>query len=123
MQFLPLTVSLETAGGIATPIILRGTPLPARREQNFSTYEDDQSSAEISTYIGERKLAADNLLLNKAMLKGIPPMKKGIPEIHVVFEIKPNLELTILASEKKSGVTLTAESKAATETLTAEKIR
>jgi molecular chaperone DnaK len=78
-SLLPLTLSIGTVGGIATPLMLRGTPLPARREQTLSTVSDNQKEVSLTAYVGERKLAAENLKLVTASKEGLPEMKKGAP--------------------------------------------
>ena len=75
-DFLPLTVSIEPLGGISTPLILRGTPLPAKRSQTFSTAVDNQKSVEIKVLLGERPLANKNMPVSSCMLKNIPPAPK-----------------------------------------------
>jgi molecular chaperone DnaK len=90
LDVAPLTLSIETLGGIATPIIDRNTTIPTKKSQVFSTAADNQTSVEIHVVQGERKLAADNFTLGKFMLTGIPPAPRGIPQIEVTFDIDAN---------------------------------
>ena len=78
-SFLPLTIRMETVGGIATPLVLRGTPLPTKRSETFSTASDNQSSVKVSLFIGERPLTKDNLFLGEFYLNDIPPSPKATP--------------------------------------------
>jgi hypothetical protein len=109
-DFLPLTVSIETLGGVSTPLILRGTPLPAKRSQTFSTASDNQPSVEIKVLLGERPLANKNMTIGSCMLEGIPPAPKGQPQIRVTFEVDRFCSVKVEAVETKSrreiGVTL-----------------
>ena len=102
-DFLPLTLSMETLGGIATPIVRRGTPLPAKRSQVFSTASDNQPSVEISISWGERPLAKHNLSIGRLQLSGIPPQPVGIPQVSVTFHIDKHCNVTVEASETKSN--------------------
>jgi hypothetical protein len=102
-NFLPLTLSMETLGGIATPIVRRGTPLPAKRSLVFSTANDDQSTVQISISWGERPLSQYNLFIGKFQLSGIPPQSHGIPEISLTFHIDKHCNITVEASETKSN--------------------
>ncbi len=102
-EFLPLTLSIETRGGISTPIMQRGTPLPTTRSQTFSTASDNQESVEINVFLGERPLASKNLLMGSCTLKGIPPAPKAKPQIAVTFEVDKYCDITVKAVELKSG--------------------
>lgn len=95
--FLPLTISVEILGGIATPLVLRGTPLPAVRSETFSTASDDQTSVEISLFLGESSLTRNNLRLGKFMLSGIPPNNQGIPQVRVEFSVDKTCIVTARA--------------------------
>jgi len=99
-DFLPLTLSIETLGGIATPIVRRGTPLPAKRSEVFSTASDNQPSVEISISWGERPLSKYNLFIGKFLLSEIPPQPVGIPEVSLTFHIDKHCNVTIDAFEK-----------------------
>jgi hypothetical protein len=104
---MPLTLSIETLGGISTPLILRGTPLPAKRSQVFSTAADNQEAITIKTYIGERALAKNNLVVSTVELLGIPSAPRGIPQIQITYEIDQECKLNIRAVEKESDKKLT----------------
>ncbi|MCE7740021.1 MAG: Hsp70 family protein [Candidatus Heimdallarchaeota archaeon] len=102
-DFLPLTLSIETLGGIATPIVRRGTPLPAKRSQVLSTASDNQPSVEISISWGARPLSKYNLFIGKFLLSEIPPQPVGIPEVSLTFHIDKHCNVTVEASETKSN--------------------
>jgi len=102
-DFLPLTVSIETLGGLSTLLILRGTPLPAKRKQTFSTASDNQPSVEIKVLLGERLLANKNMTVGSCLLEGIPPAPKGVPQIRVTFEVDRFCNVKVEAVETKSG--------------------
>jgi hypothetical protein len=107
-------LSVETLGGIATPIIERGTPIPIRMSQIFSTAADGQGSVEIHLLRGLRSMAADNFSLGKFILDGIPPAPRGVPQIEVTFDIDANGILKVSAQDKATGriqnITTTAKS-------------
>jgi len=86
-KFLPLSIRLETLGGVATPLILRGTPLPAKRAEVFSTAAENQSTVEVSLWIGESPLTRNNLKLGTFYLRGIPPAKAGVQQIRIEFAV------------------------------------
>ncbi len=110
----PLTLSVETMGGVATPLIERNTNIPVRKSQIFSTASDGQTQVEIHVLQGERSLAADNKSLGKFILDGIPPAPRGMPQIEVTFDIDSNGILNVTASDKATGrsqhITITASS-------------
>ncbi len=110
----PLTLSVETYGGVATPLIERNTSIPVRKSQIFSTASDSQTQVEIHVLQGERPMAADNKSLGKFILDGIPPAPRGIPQIEVTFDIDANGILKVTASDKATGrsqhITITASS-------------
>lgn len=93
-SILPLTVRVETLGDIATPFVLRGTPLPTKRSDTFSTAADNQSSVEVSLLLGERPLAQDNLKLGTLKLTGIPPAGRGLPQIKLEFSVDETCAVT-----------------------------
>merc|ERR1711881_489005 len=103
----PLTLGIETVGGIMSKIIGRGTVIPAKKAQTFTTYQDQQTTVSISVFEGERALTKDNHNLGKFDLNGIPPAPKGVPQIEVTFEIDENSILTVSANEKGTGKTET----------------
>ncbi|WP_319540161.1 molecular chaperone DnaK [uncultured Methanospirillum sp.] len=103
LDVAPLTLSIETLGGIATPIIDRNTTIPTKKSQVFSTAADNQTSVEIHVVQGERKLAADNFTLGKFMLTGIPPAPRGIPQIEVTFDIDANGIIHVSAKDLGTG--------------------
>ena len=114
LDVTPLTLSVETLGGVATALIERNTTIPTRKSQVFSTASDSQSQVEIHVLQGERPLAADNKSLGKFILDGIPPAPRGIPQIEVTFDIDANgiLKVTALdkATNRSQHITITASS-------------
>jgi molecular chaperone DnaK len=114
LDVTPLTLSVETLGGVATPLIERNTTIPARESQTFSTASDNQSQVEIHVLQGERAMAVDNKSLGRFNLDGIPPAPRGIPQIEVTFDINANGILEVTAKDKATGktqnITITASS-------------
>ncbi|MCL4560950.1 MAG: molecular chaperone DnaK [Chloroflexi bacterium] len=114
LDVTPLTLSVETYGGVATPLIERNTTIPTRKSQIFSTASDAQTQVEIHVLQGERPLATDNKSLGRFILDGIPPAPRGIPQIEVTFDIDANGILNVTASDKATGrsqhITITASS-------------
>jgi len=99
----PLSLGIETVGGVMTKVIPRGTVIPAKKSQIFTTYQDQQTVVSLSVYEGERALTKDNHNLGKFDMTGIPPAPKGVPQIEVTFEIDENSILTVSASDKGTG--------------------
>jgi len=99
----PLTLAIETAGNIATPMIPRNTTIPAKKQQIFSTFADNQSGVEIVVLQGERPMSRDNKVLGTFKLDGIEPAPRGLPQIEVTFDIDANGILHVSAQDKKSG--------------------
>ncbi len=103
LDVTPLTLSVETYGGVATPLIERNSTIPTRKSQVFSTASDSQTQVEIHVLQGERPMATDNKSLGRFILDGIPPAPRGIPQIEVTFDIDANGILKVTASDKASG--------------------
>ncbi len=114
LDVTPLTLSVETMGGVATPMIERNTTIPAKKSQIYSTAADSQTSVEIHVLQGERPMAADNKSLGKFILDGIPPARRGQPQIEVTFDIDANGILKVTAVDKATNrsqnITITASS-------------
>jgi molecular chaperone DnaK len=103
LDVLPLSVGLETLGGVMTKVIERNTTIPARRTEVFSTAEDNQTAVDVVVLQGERELAGDNRQLARFRLEGIPPAPRGVPQIEVTFDIDANGILNVSARDKETG--------------------
>ena len=114
LDVTPLTLSVETLGGVATPLIERNSTIPTRKSQIFSTAADSQTQVEIHVLQGERPMAQDNKSLGKFALDGIPPAPRGVPQVEVTFDIDANGILKVTAADKATGrsqhITITASS-------------
>jgi molecular chaperone DnaK len=114
LDVTPLTLSVETLGGVATPLIERNTTIPSEKSQIFSTASDSQPQVEINVLQGERPMASDNKSLGRFVLDGIPPARRGVPQIEVTFDIDANgiLKVTALdkATSRSQHITITASS-------------
>lgn len=114
LDVTPLTLGVETLGGVATPMIERNTTIPISKTQVYSTAADNQTQVEIHVVQGERPLAADNKSLGRFILDGLPPAPRGIPQIEVTFDIDANGILNVSARDKATGreqkITITASS-------------
>ncbi len=112
LDVTPLTLGLETLGGVRTPLIERNTTVPTSKSQTFSTAADNQTSVEIHVLQGEREFAKDNKTLGRFILDGIPPAPRGMPQVEVTFDIDANGILNVKAHDKASGreqkITITA---------------
>lgn len=114
LDVTPLTLGLETMGGVMTPLITRNTTIPATKTETFSTASDNQPSVEIHVLQGERPMAGDNRTLGKFHLDGIPPAPRGVPQIEVTFDIDANGILNVSAKDKATNkeqkITITSSS-------------
>ncbi|MFC1625842.1 molecular chaperone DnaK [Patescibacteria group bacterium] len=103
LDVTPLTLAIETLGGVATPMIVRNTTVPASKTEVFSTAADNQTQVEVHVVQGERPMAADNKSLGKFILDGIPPSPRGVPQIEVTFDIDASGILKVTAKDKATG--------------------
>jgi molecular chaperone DnaK len=103
LDVTPLSLGLETMGGVMTKVIERNTTIPARRTETFTTAEDNQTAVDVVVLQGERELAADNRQLARFRLEGIPPAPRGVPQIEVTFDLDANGILNVSAKDQSSG--------------------
>jgi molecular chaperone DnaK len=112
LDVTPLTLGIETLGGVMTPLIERNTTIPVRKTETFTTAEDNQTAVTVHVLQGERPMAADNVTLGKFNLEGIPPAPRGVPQIDVIFDIDANGILNVTARDKATNkeqrITITA---------------
>jgi molecular chaperone DnaK len=114
LDVTPLTLSIETLGGVATPMIPRNTTIPTKKTETFSTAADSQTEVEVHVLQGERPMATQNRTLGKFKLGGIPPAQRGVPQIEVTFDIDANGILNVTAKDNATGkdqkITITSSS-------------
>lgn len=103
LDVTPLTLGIETLGGVMTPLIERNTTIPTKANQVFSTAADNQTSVEVHVLQGERKMAVDNKSLGRFILGGIAPAPRGVPQVEVIFDIDANGILNVSAKDKSTG--------------------
>ncbi|NIQ11559.1 MAG: Hsp70 family protein, partial [Gammaproteobacteria bacterium] len=103
LDVTPLSLGIETMGGVMTTLIERNTTIPVKKTETFSTAEDSQTAVDIHVLQGERPMAADNMSLGRFRLEGIPPAPRGVPQIEVTFDIDANGIINVKAQDKATG--------------------
>nr|MBP6931141.1 Hsp70 family protein [Candidatus Paceibacterota bacterium] len=103
LDVIPLSLGIETLGGVSTKLVERNTTIPSSKSQTFSTAADNQTSVEIHITQGERSMASDNKSLGRFILEGIPPAPRGMPQVEVTFDVDANGILNVKAKDKSSG--------------------
>ena len=103
LDVTPLTLGIETLGGVSTPLIERNTTIPTSKSQTFSTAADNQTSVEVNVLQGERPMATDNKSLGRFILDGIPPSPRGVPQVEVTFDLDANGILNVSGKDKATG--------------------
>ena len=121
-KFLPLTLSMETLGGLATLLVKRGTPLPTTRKQQFSTASDNQKAVSISIFYGESPVAKKNIPLGKLELDNIPKVPRGEAKVNIQFEVNDKYQVTVTATVMESGKTVSSARNQFNPELSKEKI-
>jgi molecular chaperone DnaK len=124
LDVTPLSLSIETLGGVATRLIERNTTIPTKKSQIFSTAADNQTAVDIHVMQGERQMAADNITLGRFQLSGIPPAPRGIPQIEVTFDIDANGIVNVSAKDlgtgKSQNITITSSTKLSEDEINAK---